>query len=104
MNFCMVADHKSVHLEELMVLANSTKLREQLLIYFDMQTQREALLANELSNLMMQMVQSIDERCSFIQELEHLPRNLEAYKMREELKGLYKDDLIKAMETRKGVL
>ncbi|GJX29691.1 hypothetical protein Tco_0237770 [Tanacetum coccineum] len=39
------------------------------------------------------------ERRSFIQELERLPRNLEAYKTREE-----QDDLIKAMEMRKVVL
>ncbi|GJV54445.1 hypothetical protein Tco_1450186 [Tanacetum coccineum] len=50
------------------------------------------------------LVQSIDERHSFIQELERLPGNLEAYQMREELKGLQKDDLIKAMETRKVIL
>ncbi|GJZ55974.1 hypothetical protein Tco_0611167 [Tanacetum coccineum] len=67
-------------------------------------TQREAQLANELSNLTMQLVQSIDERRSFIQEFERLSRNLEAYKIREELKGLQKDDLIKAMEMRKVVL
>ncbi|GJZ92646.1 hypothetical protein Tco_0664711 [Tanacetum coccineum] len=67
-------------------------------------TQREARIENEFSNLTMQLVQSIDERRSFIQELEHLPGNLEAYQMREELKGLQKDDLIKAMETRKVIL
>ncbi|GJU76220.1 hypothetical protein Tco_1273290 [Tanacetum coccineum] len=46
------------------------------------------------------LVDSIDERHSFIQELEHLPGNVMAYKTREELKGLQKDDLIKAMEMR----
>ncbi|GJR90804.1 hypothetical protein Tco_0214815 [Tanacetum coccineum] len=61
-------------------------------------------LPNELSNLTMQLVQSIDERHSFKQELEHLQGNLEAYKTREELKGLQKDYLIKAMEMRKVVL
>ncbi|GJV46530.1 hypothetical protein Tco_1431066 [Tanacetum coccineum] len=64
-------------------------------------TQREARIENEFSNSTMQLVQSIDERRSFIQELERLPGNLEAYQTREELKGLQKDDLIKAMETRK---
>nr|GEW26591.1 reverse transcriptase domain-containing protein [Tanacetum cinerariifolium] len=49
-----------------------------------------------------QVGQSIDERRSFIQELEHLSRNLEAYKTREELKGLQKDDLVKAIEMRKA--
>ncbi|GKA91934.1 hypothetical protein Tco_0813859 [Tanacetum coccineum] len=83
------------------VLANSTKLPEQLLVYFDMQKQREARLANELSNLMMQLVESVNERRAFIEELEHLPRNLVAYKTREELKRLQKDDLIKVIEMRK---
>ncbi|GKE56292.1 hypothetical protein Tco_1495477 [Tanacetum coccineum] len=93
----MAADHGFVHLEELRVLAISTKLREQLLVYFDMQTQREAHLANELSNLTMQLVQSINERRSFIQDLERLSGKFEAYKTRKKLKGLQKDDLIKAM-------
>nr|GEY99822.1 Gag-Pol polyprotein [Tanacetum cinerariifolium] len=90
--------------QELKVLANSTKLLEQLLVYFDMQTEREAQLATKLSNVMMQLVESIDETRSFIQELECFPRNLEAYKTTKELKGLQKDDLIKAMEMRKVVL
>ncbi|GJY67730.1 hypothetical protein Tco_0470712, partial [Tanacetum coccineum] len=67
-------------------------------------TQKEAQLANEHSNLTMQLVQSIDERRSFIQELERLSGNLEAYKTREELKGLQKDDLIEAMKMRNVVL
>ncbi|GKB10718.1 hypothetical protein Tco_0844641 [Tanacetum coccineum] len=90
-----------IHLEELRVLANSTKLPEQLLVYFDMQKQREARLANELSNLMMQLVESVNERRAFIEELERLPRNLVAYKTREELNRLQKDDLIKAIKMRK---
>ncbi|GKC79124.1 hypothetical protein Tco_1129898 [Tanacetum coccineum] len=94
----MVADRGFVHMKDLRVLANFTKLGKQFLIYFDMQTQKEAQLANELSHLTMHMVQSIDERRSFILELEHLSGNLKAYKTREEFKGLQKDDLIKAME------
>nr|GEV57102.1 reverse transcriptase domain-containing protein [Tanacetum cinerariifolium] len=93
-----------VHLEELRVLANSTKLPEQFLVYFDMQKQREAQLANELSNLMIQLLESVNERRPFIEELEHLLGNLVAYKMREELKHLQKDGLIKVMELRKVVL
>ncbi|GJS30917.1 hypothetical protein Tco_0979823 [Tanacetum coccineum] len=100
----MAADRGFVHLEELRVLANSTKLRDQLLVYFDMHTQREARLATELSNLTRQFVEIIDKRISFIQELERLQKNLLAYKTREELKGLQKDDLIKAMKMRKVAL
>ncbi|GJS37275.1 hypothetical protein Tco_0535657 [Tanacetum coccineum] len=84
----MVADRGFVHLEELRILANSMKLRDQLLVYFDMHMQREAQLATEISNLMRQFIEIIDEGRSFIQELERLPANLLAYKMREELKGL----------------
>ncbi|GJS03392.1 hypothetical protein Tco_0319900, partial [Tanacetum coccineum] len=97
----MAAARGFVHLEELRVLANSTKLPDQLLVYFDMQMQREAQLVNELSNLMMQLLQSVNERRSFIEELECLTGNLVAYKMREELRCLQKDDLIKVMELRK---
>ncbi|GKE00748.1 hypothetical protein Tco_1388731, partial [Tanacetum coccineum] len=61
-------------------------------------------LTTELSNLTRQLVESIDEKRSFIQELELLPGSLLAYKTREELKGLQKDDLIKAMEMRKVAL
>ncbi|GKB35186.1 hypothetical protein Tco_0880128 [Tanacetum coccineum] len=96
----MAADHGFVHLEKLMLLANSGKLRDQLLIYFDMKTQREVQLATKINNLTRQLVDSIDERRSFIQELERLPGNVMAYKTREELKGLQKDDMIKAMEMR----
>ncbi|GJU46188.1 hypothetical protein Tco_1203454 [Tanacetum coccineum] len=94
----MDADRGFVHLEELRLLANSGKLRDHLLVYFDMKTQREVQLATEINNLTRQLVDSIDERRSFIQELEHLPGNVMAYKTREKLKGLHKDDLIKAME------
>ncbi|GJU60069.1 hypothetical protein Tco_1237835 [Tanacetum coccineum] len=79
----MAIDRGFVHLEELRLLANSTKLRDQLLVYFDIKTQRESQLATELNNL---------------------TRNLLAYKTREELKGMQKDDLIKAMEMRKVAL
>ncbi|GJS29167.1 hypothetical protein Tco_0489787 [Tanacetum coccineum] len=84
----MVVAHVFVHLEELKVLANSTKLPEQLLVYFDKETQMEAQLANELSNLMMQLLESVNERRAFIEELERLRGNLVAYKTREEFKHL----------------
>ncbi|GKD42566.1 hypothetical protein Tco_1267211, partial [Tanacetum coccineum] len=93
-----------VRLEELKVVANSTKLPDQLLVYFDRETQREAQLANELSNLLMHLLESVNERRSFIEELERLRGNLVAYKTREKLKSLQKDDLIKVMELRKIVL
>ncbi|GJS07917.1 transposase, MuDR, MULE transposase domain protein [Tanacetum coccineum] len=97
----MAAARRFVHLKELRVLGNSSKFPDQLLIYFDMQTQKEAQLATGLSNLMMQLLQSVNERRAFIKELEHLPGNLVAYKTRVELKCLHKDDLIKVMEMRK---
>ncbi|GKB38003.1 hypothetical protein Tco_0882945 [Tanacetum coccineum] len=67
---------------ELKVLANSTKLPEQMLVYFDRETQRR----------------------TFIEELERLRGNLVAYKTREKLKSLQKDDLIKVMELKNIVL
>ncbi|GJS58491.1 hypothetical protein Tco_0653275 [Tanacetum coccineum] len=91
-------------IDKLRVLANSTKLRDQLLVYFDMHTQKEAQLVTELSNLTRQFVEIIDERRSFIQVLERLPINMLAYKTREELKGLPKGDLIKATKMRKVAL
>ncbi|GKF42058.1 hypothetical protein Tco_0125400 [Tanacetum coccineum] len=100
----MAADRGSVHLEELRILANSMKQRDQFLIYLDIRKQREAQLATKLSNLMRQFIEIIDERRSFIQELKRLLANLLAYKTREELKGLEKDDLIKTMEMRKVAL
>ncbi|GKA48327.1 hypothetical protein Tco_0741285, partial [Tanacetum coccineum] len=99
----MATAHGFVRLEELMVLANSTKLPDQLLVYFDRQAQRDQL-ANELSNLMMQLLESVNERRAFIEELECLPGNLVAYKTREELKRLQKDYLIKVMEPKNVVL
>ncbi|GJW49796.1 hypothetical protein Tco_0091147 [Tanacetum coccineum] len=100
----MALDRGFVHLDKLRVLANSTKLRDQLLVYFDMHTQKEAQLVTELSNLTRQFVEIIDERRSFIQVLERLPINMLAYKTREELKGLPKGDLIKATKMRKVAL
>nr|GEX70726.1 retrotransposon Orf1 [Tanacetum cinerariifolium] len=87
-------------IQELRFLENPGKLRDQLLVYFDMKTQREVQLATKINNLTRQLVASIDERRSFIQVLEHLPGNVMAYKTREELKGLQKDELIKAMKMR----
>ncbi|GJY78922.1 hypothetical protein Tco_0484723 [Tanacetum coccineum] len=65
----MVAACGFVRLEELKVVANPTKLPDQLLVYFDRETQREAQLANDLSNLMMQFLENVNERRSFIKEL-----------------------------------
>ncbi|GJU75000.1 hypothetical protein Tco_1266405 [Tanacetum coccineum] len=62
-------------------------------------TQREVQLATKLNNLTRQLLDIIDERRSFIGELEQrLPTNVMAYKTRQELKGLQKDDMIRAME------
>ncbi|GJR85270.1 hypothetical protein Tco_0209281 [Tanacetum coccineum] len=47
------------------------------------------------------LLESVNERRAFIEELERLPGNLVAYKMKEELKHLQKDDLIKMKELRK---
>ncbi|GKD06637.1 hypothetical protein Tco_1181611, partial [Tanacetum coccineum] len=97
----MAGDNGFVNLEQLRLLANSDLLRDQLLVYFDMKTQREVQLATKINNLTRQLLGSIDERRSFIRELEQrLPTNVMAYKTREELKGLQKDDMIKAMEMR----
>nr|GEV29683.1 hypothetical protein [Tanacetum cinerariifolium] len=52
-----------------------------------------------LQSLHKELLDIIDERCSFIEELEQcLPTNVMAYKTRLELKGLQKDDMIRAME------
>ncbi|GKF84583.1 hypothetical protein Tco_0249481, partial [Tanacetum coccineum] len=100
----MVAARGFVRLEELKVAANSTKMPDQMLVYFDRETRREAKLANDLSKLMMELLVSVKERQSFIEELECLRGNLVAYKTREKLKSLQKDDLVKVMELRKIVL
>ncbi|GJQ92544.1 hypothetical protein Tco_0003683 [Tanacetum coccineum] len=93
-------DHGFVHLEELRLLANSRKLRDLLLIYFNMKTQSKVHLATEIKNLTRQLVDSLDEKCSFIQEIERVSGNVMAYKTREGLKGLQTDNLIKAMDMR----
>nr|GEU32583.1 hypothetical protein [Tanacetum cinerariifolium] len=81
------------------LLANSDLLKDQLLVYFDLKTQREVQLVIEFKNLTRQLLDIIDERRSFIGELEQrLPTIVMAYKTRQELKGLQKDDMIRAME------
>nr|GEV81800.1 hypothetical protein [Tanacetum cinerariifolium] len=97
----MAADNGFVNLEQLRLLANSDLLKDQLLVYFDLKTQREVYVATEINNLTRQLLDVIDERHSFIGELEQrLPTNVMAYKIRHELKGLPKDDMIRAMEMR----
>nr|GEX75850.1 hypothetical protein [Tanacetum cinerariifolium] len=69
------------------LLANSDLLRDQLLVSFDMKMEREVQLATKINNLTMQLLGSIDERRSFIRELEQRVRtDVMAYKTREELK------------------
>ncbi|GJV47462.1 zinc finger, GRF-type containing protein [Tanacetum coccineum] len=76
-------------------------LKDQLLVYFDLKTQREVQLATEINNLTRQLLDIIDERRSFIGELEQrLPTNVMAYKTRQELKCHQKDDMIRAIEMR----
>ncbi|GJZ21917.1 hypothetical protein Tco_0558956 [Tanacetum coccineum] len=95
----MADDNGFVNLAQLRLLANSDLLKDQLLVYFDWKTQREVQLATELNNLTRQLLDIIDERHSFIGELEQrLPTNVMAYKTRKELKGLQKDGMIRAME------
>ncbi|GJZ63992.1 hypothetical protein Tco_0620413 [Tanacetum coccineum] len=67
----MAGDNEFVNLEQLRLLANSGLLRDQLVVYLDMKTQREVQLAIEINNL-----------------------------LRKELSGLQKEDMIKAMEMR----
>ncbi|GJX37819.1 hypothetical protein Tco_0251122 [Tanacetum coccineum] len=61
---------------------------DQLRVYFDLKTQREVQLATEINNLMRQLLDIIDERRSFIGELEQrlpinlMPINVMAYKTR----------------------
>ncbi|GJW51702.1 hypothetical protein Tco_0093053 [Tanacetum coccineum] len=69
-----------------------------------METRREAKLANDLSKLMMELLVSVKERQSFIEDLESLRGNLVAYKTREKLKSLQKDDLVEVTKLRKIVL
>ncbi|GJX33051.1 hypothetical protein Tco_0242906 [Tanacetum coccineum] len=95
----MAADNGFVNLEQLRLLANSGLLKDQLHVYFDLKTQRDVHLVTEINNLMRHLLKIIDERRSLIGELEqHLSINVMAYKTRQELKGLQKDDMIRAME------
>ncbi|GKD35115.1 hypothetical protein Tco_1250624 [Tanacetum coccineum] len=95
----MVADNGFVNLEQLKLLANSDLLKDQLLVYFDLKTYREVQLTTEINNLTWQLHDIIDERRSFIGELEQrFPTNVMAYKTRQELKGLQKDDMIRVIE------
>ncbi|GJZ68128.1 hypothetical protein Tco_0631368 [Tanacetum coccineum] len=91
-------------LEEIFAMVEEKRLKLMKFLIIGWVTQREAQLATELNILTRQLVESIDKRPLFIQELECLPGNLLVYKTREELKGLQKDDLIKAMEMRKVAL
>ncbi|GJS45017.1 hypothetical protein Tco_0595138, partial [Tanacetum coccineum] len=80
-------------------------LKDQLLDYFDLKTQREVQLATEINNLMRQLLDIIDEKRSVIGELEQrLPINVMAYKTRQELKCHQKDDMIRATEMRSTTL
>ncbi|GJX57815.1 hypothetical protein Tco_0287712 [Tanacetum coccineum] len=69
-----------------------------------MEMRREAKLANDLSKLMMKLLVGVRERQSFIEDLESLRGNLVAYKTREKLKSLQKDDLVEVTKLRKIVL
>ncbi|GJS83301.1 hypothetical protein Tco_0749842 [Tanacetum coccineum] len=71
----MAADNGFVNLEQLRLLANSDLLKDQLLVYCDLKTQREVLFATEINHL-----------------------------TRQELKGLQKDDMIRVMEMRLAAL
>ncbi|GJX43811.1 hypothetical protein Tco_0260487 [Tanacetum coccineum] len=101
----MAADNGFVNLEQLRLLANLDLLKDQLLVYFDLNTQREVQLATEINNLTRQLLDIIDERRSFIRELEQrLPTNVMGYKTRQELKCHQKDDMTRAMEIRSTTL
>ncbi|GJV03373.1 hypothetical protein Tco_1336942 [Tanacetum coccineum] len=101
----MAADNGLVNLEQLRLLANSNLLKDQLLVYFDLKTQREVQLATEINNLTRQLLDIIDERRLFIGEIEQrLPTNVMAYNTRQELKCHQKDDMIRAMEMRPTAL
>ncbi|GJR39944.1 hypothetical protein Tco_1215628, partial [Tanacetum coccineum] len=64
----------------------------------ELRLQREVQLTTEINNLIRQLLDIIDERCSFIGELEQrFLTNVMAYKTRQELKCHQKDDMIKAM-------
>nr|GEU57484.1 hypothetical protein [Tanacetum cinerariifolium] len=88
-----------------LLLANSYLLKDQLHFYFDLKTRREVELATEINNLTSRLLDIMDERRSFIVELEQrLPTNVMAYKTRQELKGLQRDGMIRAMEMRSTAL
>ncbi|GJS12976.1 hypothetical protein Tco_0407448 [Tanacetum coccineum] len=58
----------------------------------------------ENEDILEMLLESVNERRSFIEELERLRGNLVAYKIKEKLKSLQNDDLVKVMELRKIVL
>ncbi|GKD60422.1 hypothetical protein Tco_1297931 [Tanacetum coccineum] len=68
----MAADNGFMNLEQLRLLANSNLLKYQLLVYFDLKTQREVQLRTKINILTRQLLDIIDERRSFIGELEQL--------------------------------
>nr|GEY07785.1 hypothetical protein [Tanacetum cinerariifolium] len=79
----MAAGNGFVNLEQLRLLANSDLLKDQLLVYFDLKTQREVQVTTEINNLTRQLLDIIVERRSFIGELkQRLPKNVMAYKTR----------------------
>ncbi|GJT01186.1 hypothetical protein Tco_0822355 [Tanacetum coccineum] len=101
----MATNNEFVNLEQLRILANSDMLKDHLFVYFDLKTQREVQLATEINNLTRQLFDIIDERRLFIGELEQrLPKNVMAYKTRQELKCHQKDDMIRAMDMRSTAL
>nr|GEV04107.1 hypothetical protein [Tanacetum cinerariifolium] len=101
----MGADNGFVNLEQLRLLANSDLLKDQLLIYFDLKTYKEVQLATKINNLMRQLLDIIDERRSFIGELEQrLTTNVMTYKTRKKLKCHEKDDMIREMDMRSTAL
>ncbi|GKE37457.1 hypothetical protein Tco_1460862, partial [Tanacetum coccineum] len=95
----MAANNGFVNLEQLRLLANPDLLKNQLLFYFYLKTQREVQLATKIKILTRQLLDIIDERRSFIGEFKQcLLTNVMAYKTRQELKYHPKDDMIRAME------
>ncbi|GJV46503.1 hypothetical protein Tco_1431039 [Tanacetum coccineum] len=97
----MAADNGFVNLEQLRLLANSDLLKDQLLAYFGLKTQREVQLTTKINNLTRLLLDNIYKRHSFIRELEKcLLTNVMPYKTRQELKGLQKDDMIRAIKMR----
>ncbi|GJS50793.1 zinc finger, GRF-type containing protein [Tanacetum coccineum] len=115
-------------LEEILAMVEEKRRKLLTFLIISWVTQREAQQANELFNLTRQrqllanvnyrgrfssqlksitrqLLDIIDERRSFIGELEQrLPTNVMAYKTRQELKCHEKDDMIRAMEMRSTAL